>query len=109
MAPWWPTCSHLTFALVGRLVQDGLGGNDLPVPGKTAALWIMPALCTDNIYLFTLNICTDTGGLPMLLLHNGRIQIHTTESVHGGESCCLIMKEKGKAMGHRLNKTREAP
>lgn len=71
MAPWWPTCSYLTFALVGRLVQDGLGGNDLPVPGKTAALWIMPALCTDNIYLFTLNICTETGGLLMLLLHNG--------------------------------------
>lgn len=25
----------LTFALVGGLVQDGLGGHDFPVPGKT--------------------------------------------------------------------------
>lgn len=53
---------HLTFALVGSLVQDGLGGYDFPIPEKQWGIHskIVLALYTDNNNLFTFNIIIAT-------------------------------------------------
>lgn len=82
---------QLTFALVGRLVQDGLGGYDFPIPEKHWGLHstIVLKQCTGNNDLFTSNMCAvillkqcciflDLTHLNWVLDHDGII-IHRTD------------------------------
>lgn len=69
-----PSC--LTFALVGGLVQDGLGGHDFPIPDKNNDV---EGLGWKTMFTFNISIAT-------LLRHHG----FSLNSQHPKGSCSMM-------------------